>query len=212
MLDFTKKIAIFGVGGLAKDIFFCLKEIYLKGHYAFDGQIVFVDKFPGSNTFFLNCPLLLEEDFDSRGYQVIIAIGNPKIRKQISSSLPAATLYPNVIHPSALVNETVILGKGVVILANVIISCHVTIGDFCILDRAVQIGHDCKVADFVHFSPVSVLSGNVTIKSLVDIGTHAAIKQNLEVEGETIIGMGAIVVKSIQENGVYVGNQAKKIR
>jgi len=86
------------------------------------------------------------------------------------------------------------------------------VGDFCILDRAAQIGHDCKVADFVHFSPASVLSGNVTINSLVDIGTLAAIKQNLEVERDTIIGMGTIVVKSIQEKGVYVGNPAKKIR
>jgi sugar O-acyltransferase (sialic acid O-acetyltransferase NeuD family) len=171
-----------------------------------------VDKLPNKSAFFLNCPLFLEENFDSRGYQVIIAIGNPKIRKQISSSLPATTFYPKVIHPSALVNETVILGKGVVILANAIISCDVTVGDFCILDRAVQIGHDCMVADFVHFSPASVLSGNVTINSLVDIGTHAAIKQNLEVERETIIGMGAIVVKSILEKGVYVGNPAKKMK
>ncbi|WP_396182971.1 NeuD/PglB/VioB family sugar acetyltransferase [Flavobacterium sp.] len=212
MLDFTKKIAIFGIGGLAKDVFFCLKEIYLKGHYDFEGQVVFVDKLPNKSAFFLNCPLFLEENFDSRTYQVIIAIGNPTIRKQISSSLPAATFYPKVIHPSALVNETVILGNGVVILANAIISCDVTVGDFCILDRAVQIGHDCKVADFVHFSPASVLSGNVTINSLVDIGTLVAIKQNLEVERETIIGMGAIVVKSIQEKGVYLGNPAKKIR
>ena len=177
-----------------------------------ENKIVFVDKKLNQNNFFLNCPLLLEDEFDSDNFQVIVAVGNPFVRKEIINKLSKNTHFPIIIHPTALINESVNLGMGVVILPYSIISCDVSIGDFCILDRGVQIGHDCKIADYVHVSPVAILSGNVYLKALVQIGTNASLKQNIEIEEGTIIGMGAVVLKSITQIGVYVGNPAKKIK
>ena len=154
----------------------------------------------------------MEDEFDSDNFQVIVAVGNPFVRKEIINKLSKNTHFPIIIHPTALINESVNLGMGVVILPYSIISCDVSIGDFCILDRGVQIGHDCKIADYVHVSPVAILSGNVYLKALVQIGTNASLKQNIEIEEGTIIGMGAVVLKSITQIGVYVGNPAKKIK
>lgn len=212
MLDFKKKIAIFGVGGLSKDIYYCLKDIYSANKVSIEDKIIFVDKKLNQNKFFLNCPLLLEDEFDSEKFQVIVAVGNPFVRKEIVDKLSEKTCFPTIIHPTALINESVKLGKGVVILPYTIVSCDVSIGDFCVADRGVQIGHDCKIADYVHISPVAILSGNVHLKSLVQIGTNASLKQNIEIEGGTVIGMGAVVLKSITQTGVYVGNPAKKIK
>lgn len=212
MLDFEKKIAIYGTGGLSKDIYYCLKDIYSAHKFSIEGKIIFVDKKLNHNNVFLNCPLLLEEEFDSATYQVILAIGNPFIRKSIVAKLPKNTLFPTIIHPTVLLNESASLGKGIVILPFTVISCDVSIGDFCIVDRGVQIGHDCLLGDFNHLAPLAVLSGNVTLESLVEIGTTAALKQNISISSETIVGMAAVVVNSISEKGVYVGNPAKKIK
>lgn len=212
MLDFEKKIAIFGIGGLSKDIYYCLKDIYSANNVSSEGKIIFVDKNLNQNNFFLNCPLLLEDEFDSENFQVIVAVGNPFVRKEIVNKLSKKTHFPTIIHPTVLLNETASLGKGIVILPYTIVSCDVSIGNFCILDRGVQIGHDCKIADYVHVSPVAILSGNVYLQRLVQIGTNASLKQNIEIEEGTIIGMGAVVLKSITQTGVYVGNPAKKIK
>lgn len=211
MLNFNKKIAIFGIGGLARDVFYCLKDIFKANNISIDEQVVFVDKEKTSENYFLNCPLLVQDDFISDDFQVILAIGTPHIRKQIVANLPENTLFPSIIHPTVLMNETAFVGKGVVILPYAVVSCDVKIGDFCIVDRAVQIGHDCKLGNYVHLSPASVMSGNVTLNSGVEVGTSAALKQNIEIAEETVIGMGAIVLKSIAKKGIYVGNPAKKL-
>lgn len=212
MLDFDKKIAIFGTGGLSKDIFYCLKDIYQMHKVSSEGKIIFVDKKLNHTNLFLNCPLILEDEFDSDNYQVVIAIGNPLIRKEIVNKLSKNTCFPTIIHPTVLLNESVSLRRGVVILPNTIVSCDVKVGDFSIIDRAVQIGHDCSLAEYVHISPAAVLSGNVILKKMVQIGTNASLKQNIEIEEGTIIGMGTVVLKSIFEIGIYVGNPAKKIK
>jgi len=212
MFDLKKKIAIFGTGGLSKDIYYCLKDIYQVHKVSHEGKIIFVDKKLNHNKLFLNCPLILEDEFDSDNYQVIIAIGNPFIRKEIVNKLSKNTYFPTIIHPTVLLNESVKLGRGVIVLPYTVISCDVKVGDFCIIDRAVQIGHDCHISDYVHISPAAVLSGNVIVKTLVEIGTNASLKQNIEIEKEIFIGMGAVVVKSILEKGVYVGNPAKIIK
>ena len=135
-----------------------------------------------------------------------------KIRKEIEQKLAKGTSFPNVIHPTAQINETVRFGKGNIFLQNVIISCDVSIGDFCVFDRVVNIGHDSKIGSHVHFSPLAVLSGNTSIGNLVEIGSHAAIKQKISIIDNSIVGMGAVVVKNIDNVGVYVGNPAKKIK
>ena len=212
MLDFNRKIAIFGCGGLSKDIFYCLKDIFQFNNISMDEKVVFVDKEVKNGDFFLNCPLRNQVDLDVNEYQVIIAIGNPIIRKKIVDDLPKFTYFPTIIHSTVLLNPKVLLGKGVVILPNSIVSCDVKVGDFSIIDRAVQIGHDCSLAEYVHLSPAAVLSGNVILKSLVQIGTNASLKQNIEIVEGTVIGMGAVVLKSIFDIGIYVGNPAKKIK
>lgn len=212
MLDFTKNIAIFGTGGLSKDIYYCILDIFNQFQINPEKKIVFVDTKLTDSPFFLNCPLFLENDFDVRNYQVILAIGNPFIRKNIVAKLPKKTFFPAIIHPSVLLNRTAKIGKGVVILPHTIVSCDVSIGDFTILDRVVQIGHDCSLGDFVHIAPAAVLSGNVKLESMVEIGTTAALKQNITISSESIVGMGAVVLNSVNEKGVYVGVPAQKIK
>ncbi|MEZ4838948.1 NeuD/PglB/VioB family sugar acetyltransferase [Flavobacterium sp.] len=212
MLDLKSKIAIFGCGGLSKEIYYCIKDIFILNQVSFEGKIVFVDKEVKEGDYFLNCPIIKQDDFEVKDYQVVLAIGNPNIRKQIVSSLSKNTFFPTIVHPTVQMNETATVGKGVLILQNAVISCDVTIGDFTIVDRAVQVGHDCNISNFVHLSPASVLSGNINLHSCIEIGTNASLKQNIEIVQETTIGMGSVVVKSILEKGVYVGNPAQKIK
>ena len=44
MFDISKKIAIFGVGGLAKDVFYCIKDILASKNIDIEQQIVLISK------------------------------------------------------------------------------------------------------------------------------------------------------------------------
>ena len=65
----------------------------------------------------------------------------------------------------------------------------------------------------VTFTPNSTMniSGNCNIGNNVYIGTGASIKQGVSIASNTTIGMGAVVVKDILEEGTYIGNPAKKL-
>ena len=53
------------------------------------------------------------------------------------------------------------------------------------------------------------ISGDCKIGDNVYIGTGATIKQGVSIASNTVIGMGAVVVKDINKEGTYVGNPAK---
>jgi UDP-3-O-[3-hydroxymyristoyl] glucosamine N-acyltransferase len=58
--------------------------------------------------------------------------------------------------------------------------------------------------------PGAIVSGNVTIYSLVYMGSNSSIREKLSVHSLATIGMNSAVVKHIEEGGVYVGCPAKK--
>jgi sugar O-acyltransferase (sialic acid O-acetyltransferase NeuD family) len=151
-------------------------------------------------------------EFDPKKYKVMIAIANPKIRKQILSKLPKNTKFFSWIHPTSLVLNNVEIGEGSFIGAYSIVTTDIKIGNHCILNRMNQIGHDCTIGDFFSAMPGAIVSGNVNIQDSVYLGNNSSIRENLTIHKDTIIGMNASVIKDITEPGVYVGVPSKKIK
>lgn len=151
-------------------------------------------------------------EFDPKKYKVMIAISDPKVRKQVLSKLPHNTKFFSWVHPTSLILNNVEIGKGSFIGAYSIITTNIKIGNHCILNRMNQIGHDCIIGDFFSAMPGSIVSGNVNIQDLVYLGNNSSIRENLTIHKDTIIGMNAAVIKDITESGVYVGIPSKKIK
>ena len=70
--------------------------------------------------------------------------------------------------------------------------------------------HDCKIADFVHVSVGSHLSGTVNVGIRTWIGTGATVSNNVNICGDCMIGAGAVVIKDIDKPGTYVGVPARE--
>jgi sugar O-acyltransferase (sialic acid O-acetyltransferase NeuD family) len=151
-------------------------------------------------------------EFNPKKYKVMIAIANPKIRKEILSKLPKNTKFFSWIHPTSLVLDNVEIGEGTFIGAYSIITTNIKIGNHAILNRMNQIGHDCVIGDFFSAMPGSIVSGNVNIKDSVYLGNNSCIRENLTIHSDITIGMNGSVIKDITEPGVYVGVPVKKIK
>lgn len=139
-------------------------------------------------------------------YDVFVGIGNNKVRERINQKLESLKAsIPVLIHPSAIIGEQVQIDKGTVVMAGVIINCSTMIGKGCIINTGSTIDHDNNIDDYVHISPGANLAGAVVIGKKSWIGIGSTVSNNITIDEDCTIGAGAVVIKDIEEPGVYVG-------
>lgn len=139
------------------------------------------------------------------------SVGDPKLCVKLHDlAHKIGFIFPNLIHPLALVSSQVVLGNGNYIAPGVIINAGAKIGSNCIVNTNTIVEHDCIVGDFVHLSPGSILSGGVNIGNGSHIGTGSVIIQNVQIGEKTIIGAGSVVTKNIRKGMVAYGNPCKE--
>lgn len=144
---------------------------------------------------------------------VVIAIGNPKIRKQIYQKLSKNPniSYPNIIANDVRISNTNRLGIGNIICTHTILTTNITIGNFNHINLSCTLGHDAILKDYVTVYPAVNISGNVVVGSLAELGTGSKIIQGITISGEIIVGAGGVVIKDLINKGTYVGIPVKKI-
>ncbi len=144
-------------------------------------------------------------------YDIFVAIGNNKTRRDIHEKLlELKASIPILIHPNTIVEPSVIIGCGTVIMAGVVICIDSKIGKACIINTSSSIDHDNEIKDFVHVSPGCTLSGNVTIGNTCWLCTGSKVINNIFITDSTIIGAGAVVTHNVYEPGSYIGIPARR--
>jgi acetyltransferase EpsM len=142
---------------------------------------------------------------------VIITIGDNAIRKRIAQG-KVLTLAACLVHPSAQLGGVVFLGKGTVVMANVVINNSAKIGKNCILNTASVIEHDCELGDYVHISPNATLAGGVSVGEGTNIGANAVVIPCVKIGKWAVVGAGAVILRDIPDYAVVVGNPGKIIK
>ena len=139
---------------------------------------------------------------------LIVTIGDCQVRRKIVEKLGKRE-YMTVVHPKAILADSVKLGYGTVIMAGVIINPGASVGNHCILNTGASIDHDCKIHDFVHIAPHCTLCGDVEVGEGSWIGTGTTIIQGIQIGKDCYIGAGSVVVKNIPDGSVCYGNPAR---
>ena len=113
-------------------------------------------------------------------------------------------------------------------IGNVTIGNHVEIGNNSCIDRAVIgstiISNNVKIDNLVHIAhgvligensliiANAMIGGSTIIGKNVWVAPSSSIINKIEIKDNSLIGMGAVVVKSVEENTVVAGNPAKFIK
>lgn len=137
----------------------------------------------------------------------IIAIGDNAARYRLAQR--AQCRFATVIHPSAIVDETVRLGAGSVVFAQAVIQPDAQLGEHVIVNTAASIDHDCVLGHAVHLAPGSRLAGGVALGDEVLVGVGASITPGRRVGARTIVGAGAVVVRDLPADTIAVGVPAR---
>ncbi|MQP24738.1 acetyltransferase [Flavobacterium sp. LMO8] len=210
-----KQIVIVGAGGLGREVK-CLIDAINKVSPTYT-LLGFYDDGFAKGTLINGLPVLGNIlDLISQGSDlaVAVAIGTPKVKHKVVDLLKSKLFsYPVLIHPTVIISDDeVIIGQGTIICAGAILTCNIGIGDFVLLNLSCTVGHDTKLHDYSSFMPGVHISGEVIIESSVYVGTGATIINGVTVGRETIVGAGAVVVKSLPSCVTAVGTPAKPIK
>lgn len=212
MINREKKICIAGAGGFGREVLCCLIDAIANTDMKIEDIACFMESDePLKKTTIMGVEVIPQSTFDPSLYNVVIAVGDPRGRKEVVRILPENTTYTSIIHPSAIISEWVSFGEGSIITAGSIITCNIKIGRHAHVNLHTTIGHDCVIGDFFTTAPGVNISGNCTFGDCVYFGTNSAVRQGVKICNNVTIGMGGVVVKDITEEGVYIGNPLKKL-
>jgi sugar O-acyltransferase (sialic acid O-acetyltransferase NeuD family) len=210
-----EKIIIIGSEGHGKVIADIIEK---QGTFSIAG---FVNANPQPKTFVMGYPVLgsdnelvqLRAEFPNCHF--FIAIGDNSTRHKVKlkiESLFSDIAFPSIIHPSAQIARDVKIGKGVCIMAGVVINSSSNIGDFCILNTKAGIDHDNSIGDFSSLAPNTTTGGDVSIGDFSAIGISATIKHGIKIGKHSVIGAASYINKNLPDNVVAYGIPGKIIR
>lgn len=202
-----EKIAVCGAGGFARETLVLLEQLGLAARVDafYESDPVWNERQVGG------LPVLPLSRFEPSRGAMVIAIGSPGVRKAIWGALPVETRFPTLVHPSVSLSRSVNIGTGSIVCAGVVLTCDTLIGSQVQLDRCATVGHDSVIEDCVTLAPGSILSGNCRVERGAYLGAAACIREKLTVGMGAVVGMGAIVVKSVPAGEIHVGNPARRL-
>ena len=110
---------------------------------------------------------------------------------------------------------------GVIIEDNVEIGANTTIDrgtlgntllkEGCKIDNLVHIAHNVEIGKHTAIVANVMIAGSTKIGDFCWIAPSSSIRDRVNIPSNTTIGLGAIVVKSVNKSGIYTGNPAKEL-
>lgn len=204
-----KDIIVYGAGGLGLEVKALLDNINdIEKQWNFLG---FIDDQPLDST--LGGLEYLEKLTEP--VNVVIAIGNPKVKQKIIGKLNNLKniQFPNLIHPRACIMNkvTVNIEEGSIIGAGAVLTTKIQIGRHVLINLNVTIGHGSRVEEACSLMPGANLAGDVIIKQGTLIGSGANILNGIHIGKNAIVGSGAVVTKNVNDESCVIGIPAKEI-
>ena len=202
----AKKLIIVGSGGHASVV---LDAARLMNSWT---SIVVLDKHIDSKVLPVDALYENRRDYINNA-EFIVAIGNNDDRKRLLEELTSeGASIATVIHPSAVIATSAIVGPGSCVLAGAILNPFVQIGKGVIINTKASVDHHGVIGEYTHVAPGATLAGEVTVGSLGFIGTGASISNQINITSNVIVGAGGVVIADITKPGTYVGVPVKQIK
>jgi len=196
-----KPVIIIGTGGHAKVILDLLKLINKNIIGVVDSNKKQGAKWQGENVLGDDSSVF---EYDKDSVYLVNGIGympNANIRHKLDADFRKYGYeFLTIVHPKAIVSESIELGEGVQIMAGAIIQLGAKLGNSIIINTGVIIDHDCVIEDNVHVSTGTTVCGSVKIGKNTFIGANSTIMQNIKIGNNCIVGAGTVVYKNIDDD------------
>lgn len=206
------KVVIFGTGDFAQVAHFYLTHDSPYEVVAFTADEAFIKEKE-----LWDLPLVPFEDitrhYPPDQFQMLIAIAYSHVNKvRVAKYYEAKNKgYELITYVSSKVTRwgDLEIGDNCFIFEDQTIQPFVKIGNNVVVWSGNHLGHHCVIGDHCFIASHVVISGRVKIGPSCFVGINVSIRDGITIARECVIGAGAVIVKSTQEKGVYIGKAAE---
>jgi sugar O-acyltransferase (sialic acid O-acetyltransferase NeuD family) len=212
--DGRTQLVIVGAGGFAREAAQAVRDAdrwRLLGHLDDDPALHGreVDGVPVLG----GCGLLRELPSQVR---VVVCVGSPRdyaVRARLVRRLGLPEeRYATVVHPTAVVSGSSVVGPGSVLLAHCVLTAAVRVGAHVAVMPQTVLTHDDVVEDFATLGSGVRLGGGVHLGRGAYIGAGALIREYVAVGAWSLVGMGSAVLHDVPPGEVWAGSPARSLR
>lgn len=208
-----KNLIIIGARGFGREVYYtCINSVGYEKHFSIKG---FLDDQKGGLYHSEELPPILGgvESYEPHEDDIFVcALGKVEDKKKYCRYiLDKGGQFASVVHQNVYVPPAVKIGKGVIIMSDVIISTDVEVGDFSTIMVKSVIGHDAKIGNWSHIGPFSFIGGSAVLHDDVQIHVRSTILAGTEVGEGAVTGAGSVVIKNVEPGVTVFGNPARKI-
>jgi sugar O-acyltransferase (sialic acid O-acetyltransferase NeuD family) len=183
-----ERIIIVGAGGFGREVLQWARHAWPEHVHKFAG---FVSADPTKlDGHAPSLPILgSPNDFELRPTDgFVLGIGIPRIRRVVAEQLEArGARFLTLIHPTAIVADTAVIGPGSVICPYAVVSDAVRLGRCVLVNYHASLGHDAEAGDFAVLSPYATLGGYAAVGSDVFLAIHVTVGPNVTLGEGTIV-------------------------
>ncbi|UAM96585.1 acetyltransferase [Polaribacter litorisediminis] len=108
--------------------------------------------------------------------------------------------FTGMIHPSALISDSAVIGEGTVISHNASVGPKAVIGAFNVINSRCTIGHDVTIGDHNFLSPQVVLGGAAAIGNSNLLGTNSCVLPAIKIGNDNKIMAGMVITNRVHDN------------
>jgi acetyltransferase EpsM len=162
----------------------------------------------------LGRPILWIDDLQTRrgAAQAVCAVGSTARGGFIEQARAAGLSFTSLIHPTARVPQSAVIGQGAILSAGVVIGAQARIDECAILNRGCLVGHHVEIGARSTLGPGCNIGGLTRIGEACSIGMGAIVLDRLTLGCESSVGAGALVTRDVGAGVRVVGSPARPVR
>lgn len=210
----SRKLVIFGTGDIAQ-----IAQDYFEKDTEYNVAAFCLDSAYREEDTYLEKPLVdfesLEANYPPAEYDLFIALSYTEMNRlrhrKFDEAIKKGYDLPSYISPNCTYLSKYDCGKNCFIFEDNTIQPYVKIGNNVTIWSGNHIGHHSEIKDHNFISSHVVISGHCEIESYCFLGVNSTIGHQVKIAEGCLIGAGAIITKSTDEEGVYVAPRTVKL-
>ena len=157
----------------------------------------------------------LADNFPPETHDILLPLGHTGMndfrRQRCEQAKAMGYTLAHYVSSRASVWPDLAVKENVIIYEHAILQSFVTLGSNVTVRSGANIGHHSRIGSHSFIASGVVTGGNVTIGDHSFIGLGATLRDTVSIGRRCFIGAGAVVIADTADDGVYVGNPARRL-